>query len=113
MQRMMCCSRRQVTVPLTGAHQTLLLLLITTREITSDTLSVSVQSMVTEVPLDGPHRTLLLLLLQDHARVLQAASGVAAEVAASDIFSLTPIKAAVQVLSCFTSAAGGTSSQQS
>ena len=38
-----------------------------------------------------------LLLAQDEAHVLQAASGVSAEVATSDTFALAPIKAAVQV----------------
>lgn len=55
------------------------------------------QPAVIEVALDGVHRTLLLLLADDQARVLRGASNITAEVAASDIFALAPIKAAVQV----------------
>lgn len=57
----------------------------------------TMQATVVEVALDGVHHSLLLLLAQDQTRVLQSASGVAAEIAASDVFALAPIKAAAQV----------------
>lgn len=59
------------------------------------------QPTLTEVTLDGVHRTLLLLLLRDQGRVLQTTAGIAAEVAASDVFCLAPIKAVVQVGCCW------------
>lgn len=55
------------------------------------------QPTVIAVELEGMPRSLLLLLAAEQAQVLQGTSGIAAEVAASDLFALAPIKAAVQV----------------
>ena len=54
---------------------------------------------IRESALDTCSNTACLLLAQDEAHVLQGASGHSSDVAASDIFALAPIKAAVQVYS--------------
>ena len=54
------------------------------------------QEVVQEVQLEGLHATVLILLQREHDRILAASSGLDPAAAASGLFDVGPVSAALQ-----------------